>query len=117
MDYESQSDVTLHPSWSRFCAQKPVSSRLVLLTTQATQDHTQFQYQPADILLLGRESAGVPQEVHDAVQERVKIPLAPGARSLNVTMAGAIVLAEAMRQTGGFERLISAGVARAGDKS
>jgi tRNA (cytidine/uridine-2'-O-)-methyltransferase len=72
----------------------------VLLTTRATTRHVDFAFQPDDTLLLGRESAGVPDEVHAQVDTSVVIRLKPDVRSLNVAQAGAIVLAEALRQTG-----------------
>lgn len=74
--------------------------RLVLLTTRASVRHVDFAFAPGDTLLLGSESSGVPDEVHRIVGARVRIALAPGLRSLNVAQAAAIVLAEALRQTG-----------------
>ena len=70
----------------------------MLLTTNSTQPYTEFAFQSEDILLLGRESAGVPQAVHDAADATVTIPMADGARSLNVALAAATVLGEAVRQ-------------------
>jgi tRNA (cytidine/uridine-2'-O-)-methyltransferase len=74
----------------------------VLLTTHGSIALCDFAFAAGDTLLLGRESAGVPDHVHAAADARVAIPMAIGARSLNVAMAGAIALAEALRQTGGF---------------
>ena len=102
MDYLDNVEMTRHESWDAFLASS--AGRLVLLTTRATTTYTRFDYQSGDILLLGRESAGVPDDVHDAVDARILIPMAPGARSLNVAIAGAMVLGEALRQTGGFSR-------------
>ena len=88
-----------HASWRAFlawCAENP--ARLVLLTTRATLAYTEFQYAQGDILLVGRESAGVPQEVHDAADARVVVPMQPGLRSLNVAIAAAMVVGEALRQ-------------------
>jgi tRNA (cytidine/uridine-2'-O-)-methyltransferase len=79
--------------------------RLVLLTTKAEGSYLDFAFGPQDTLLLGRESAGVPDAVHDVAEARIRIPMAAGRRSLNVAVAGAIVLAEALRQTGGFASL------------
>ncbi len=73
-------------------------ARLVLATTKGAVAHHHFGYQPGDIILLGRESAGVPDTVHDAADARVAIPLRPGLRSLNVAVAGGILVAEALRQ-------------------
>lgn len=78
--------------------------RLVLFTTKAEHVFTDFVFSPADALLFGRESAGVPDEVHDAADARVTIPLRAGMRSLNVAVSAGIGLAEALRQTRGFPR-------------
>jgi tRNA (cytidine/uridine-2'-O-)-methyltransferase len=83
-------------------AERDRRSRLVLLTTSGTVPLHRFDFVADDTLVLGRESAGVPDCVHRAAFARLVIPLAPGARSLNVALAGAIALAEALRQTGGF---------------
>jgi tRNA (cytidine/uridine-2'-O-)-methyltransferase len=74
----------------------------VLFTTRAAEPFHRFAFQPGDILLFGRESAGVPDEVHAAADARLIIPLAPGVRSLNVVTAAAIALGEGLRQTGAF---------------
>jgi tRNA (cytidine/uridine-2'-O-)-methyltransferase len=99
MDYLDQADVTRHASWEAF-RQASAGARLVLLTTRGASPYLEFAFAPGDILLLGRESAGVPETVHAASDARLFIPMRPGLRSLNVAMAGAIVLAEARRQTG-----------------
>jgi tRNA (cytidine/uridine-2'-O-)-methyltransferase len=75
---------------------------LVVLTTAADRAYTQFDFRQDDSLLFGRESAGVPAEVHQAAQARLRIPLRPGLRSLNVAVAAAMVIGEALRQTNGF---------------
>jgi tRNA (cytidine/uridine-2'-O-)-methyltransferase len=80
----------------------------VLLTTRAALPYTAFAFQPGDTLLVGRESAGTPDEVHAAADARVVIPMAAGARSLNVINAAAMVLGEALRQTAGFAPAASA---------
>ena len=107
MDYLKSADICRHPSWRRFHddfaagpAQK--GGRLVLLTTKADMAYCDFRFAPGDTLLVGRESAGVPQEVHEAADARLVIPLRPGLRSLNVAQAAAMVLGEALRQTGSF---------------
>lgn len=102
LDYAASATICRHPSWSAFVANRPPGSRLVLLTTQGSVPLPRFIFAAGDTLLLGRESAGVPDFVHRAAAARVVIPLAAGARSLNVGMAGAIALAEALRQTGGW---------------
>ena len=101
MDYIDQVDYTLHKSWDDFL--KTVESRrLVLLTTKGATPYNKTIFQPDDILLMGRESAGVPEDVHARADARVVIPMQPDARSLNVGMAAAIVLSEALRQTDGY---------------
>ena len=101
MDYRDLAQVTRHSSWSAFRANRG-AGRLVLLTTRATQFHHRFEFSLDDTLLLGRESAGVPEEVHEAVDARIRIPLVAEARSLNVAVATALALGEALRQCGGF---------------
>jgi len=101
MDYLELAMLTRHPSWEDFRAGLR-GSRLVLLTTKAGTPFPAFRFEPDDILMLGRESAGVPGHVHQAADARIVIPMHPPARSLNVAMAGAMVLSEALRQTAGF---------------
>lgn len=103
MDYLDKVTLAVHDSWDDFLARPP--PRLVLLTTRAATPYTAFTFAPGDTLLLGRESAGVPDEVHDRAEARVVIPMTGGLRSLNVAVAAAMVLGEALRQTGGFPRL------------
>jgi tRNA (cytidine/uridine-2'-O-)-methyltransferase len=102
MDYLGQAEVVRHASWNAFCAAR-TGARLILLTTKGASSYVDFAFSPGDILLLGRESAGVPPEVHERADERLLIPMRPGLRSINVAMAGAIVLSEALRQTGSFK--------------
>ena len=101
MDYLNQVDMVRSPSWSDFLAANG-GRRMVLLTTKATQTHVTFQFEANDILLLGRESAGVPDSVHDALPHRIRIPMRPQTRSLNVALAASIVAGEALRQLGQF---------------
>ena len=101
MDYLEQAAMTRHISWSAFVRDR-APGRLVLLTTKASEGYCDFPFASGDTLLLGRESAGVPAQVHDDVDARVCIPLRQGLRSLNVALAGAMVLGEALRQTNGF---------------
>lgn len=98
MDYLDQVALTRHVSWARFQADR-APGRLILLTTNATQIFPAITFERTDTLLLGRESAGVPPAVHDAVDLRLRIPMRPGARALNVALAAALVLGEALRQT------------------
>ena len=98
MDYLDLAEVSRHASWEAFRAAR-AGSRMVLLTTKAAEPYTGFGFLPSDILVVGRESAGVPDAVHDAADARLIIPMRPGLRSLNVALAAAMVLGEALRQT------------------
>jgi tRNA (cytidine/uridine-2'-O-)-methyltransferase len=100
MDYLERAEIIRHASWSAF--QAVHTGRIVLLTTKAPLAYTAFAFAPGDTLLVGRESAGVPDAVHQAAAARIRIPLRPGLRSLNVAQSAAMVLGEALRQTGGF---------------
>lgn len=100
MDYVDRLDLRRHASWGVF--RESAVGRTVLLTTRAEIRHADFGFRNDDMLLLGRESAGVPEEVHAAADARIRIPMRPGLRSLNVAQAAAIALAEALRQTGGL---------------
>ena len=100
LDYLDQASVARFASWSAFeAARHAAGERLVLLTTQAERAYHLVRYRPDDVLLVGRESAGAPAPVHAAAGLRVRVPMAPGRRSLNVVTALAIVLGEALRQT------------------
>ena len=105
LDYAAQATICRHPSWTAFMARRDSGSRLVLLTTRGSVVLHRFAFAAGDTLLLGRESAGVPDFVHQRVDARVRIPIRSGTRSLNVAVAGAIALAEALRQTGGLDAL------------
>ena len=100
MDYLKSADIRRHASWAQF--RSGFAGRLVLLTTRGAMAYTDFAFSPSDTLLLGRESAGVPDDVHQAADARLVIPLLPGLRSLNVAQAAAMVLGEALRQTKQF---------------
>jgi len=97
MDYVDQVDLTRHAAWDRFISAQALN-RIVLLTTKADMVYTDFTFKADDIILAGRESAGVPDNVHNAAAARVIIPMQPGLRSLNVVNACAMVLGEALRQ-------------------
>ena len=100
MDYLDHVDMTRHADFAAFTQEaRTAGRRIVLLTTRAATPHTRFAFHTDDTLLLGRESAGVPDEVHQIVDASVTIPMAAGMRSLNVAMAAAIVAGEALRQT------------------
>jgi tRNA (cytidine/uridine-2'-O-)-methyltransferase len=104
MDYYDLASITRHASWTAFCRDRP-PGRLVLLTTKGARTFPDVAFEPSDTLLLGRESAGVPDEVHEAADLRLRVPLQKGARSLNVALAASMVLSEALRQTSGFKPL------------
>jgi tRNA (cytidine/uridine-2'-O-)-methyltransferase len=104
MDYYDLARVSRHASWDAFRRDR-VAGRLVLLTTAGDQVFPAVSFQASDILLLGRESAGVPDDVHRAADLRLRIPLRPALRSLNVALAATMVLTEALRQTDGFSGL------------
>ena len=103
MDYGALAQMTRHASWTEFLAAPERSEgRLLLFTTRGAAPLHAFGFRTGDTLLFGRESAGAPDEVHAAADSRLFIPLAPGARSLNLTVSAAIALSEALRQTNGF---------------
>jgi tRNA (cytidine/uridine-2'-O-)-methyltransferase len=102
MDYLELAALARHASWNAF--RPTIAGRLVLLTTRAERSYADFAFEPDDVLLLGRESDGVPAHVHEAADARIRVPMRPNARSLNVALAAAIVLAEALRQTGNLPR-------------
>lgn len=106
MDYAQFADFSEHSSFPRFltwCAQN--NRRIVLLTTKASTSAFEFAYQQNDVLIVGRESAGVPEEVAEACAAKVRIPMRAELRSINVAIAASVVLAEAKRQTDQFQGL------------
>ena len=113
MDYLDEVDIERHASWHAFEVWRTKARaaegghRLVLLTTKARQAYASFAFCPDDIILLGRESAGVPEEVHARADARLVIPMRAGLRSLNVAISAGMVLGEALRQTGGFPTVAS----------
>jgi len=103
MDYDVEVDLTRHDSWENFLAHPARSEgRLLLFTTRGARPYIQFNFQAGDTLLFGRESAGVPEDVHNAADARLIVPIR--GRSLNVTKTAAMALGEALRQTDGFPR-------------
>ncbi|MBP1875369.1 tRNA (cytidine/uridine-2'-O-)-methyltransferase [Ensifer adhaerens] len=99
MDCIASVTLTRHINWERFEAWRASTGRrLVLASTKAAEPYTRFQFRPDDILLFGRESAGVPDHVHDRAEGRILIPMAEGQRSLNVAMSAAMIAGEAIRQ-------------------
>lgn len=103
LDYLDHCIIARHESFERFYQDATSQARrVVLLTSRGTAAHHTFAFRSGDTLLLGRESAGVPESVHELIADRIRIPMQPGMRSLNIAVAAGIVLAEALRQTGGF---------------
>jgi tRNA (cytidine/uridine-2'-O-)-methyltransferase len=101
MDYLDQVTIMRHDSWSKFEQwRNDKGYRLVLFSTKGTSSYLEYRYNVDDILLFGRESAGVPDDIVTAADARLVIPIRPGLRSLNVAMAAAMALSEALRQTG-----------------
>ncbi|MCL4149261.1 UNVERIFIED_CONTAM: hypothetical protein GTU68_044993 [Idotea baltica] len=99
MDYLEKANLVQHADWAQFQAFcRAEKRRIVLLSTKAAEAYTDFRFEEKDILMLGRESAGVPDHVHEATDARILIPMHGDARSLNVAISGAMVLGEALRQ-------------------
>jgi tRNA (cytidine/uridine-2'-O-)-methyltransferase len=112
MDYLDQVTILRHPSWEAFAAWRARAGiRLVLFTTRAGMSYLDHAFRADDLLLFGRESAGVPEPVHRAAAVRLVIPMRTGMRSLNVAVAAAMAVGEAMRQTGAFPAPAAAGSA------
>ncbi|MGO4711095.1 tRNA (cytidine(34)-2'-O)-methyltransferase [Bradyrhizobium sp. 2TAF24] len=110
MDYLDQVTIQRHVSWSEFAAwREQDGGRLVLFSTKGSEPYLAHRFAPGDILLFGRESAGVPDEVTAAADARLRIPIAPGLRSINVAMAVAMALGEALRQTGEGPQMLEPG--------
>src|SRR5207253_2895664 len=106
LDYLEAVEIKRHPSWHAFDASRTERGlRLVLATTRASLAYTEAAFEPDDVVLFGRESAGVPDEVHAAADLRIRVPMRPGMRSLNVAVSAAMILGEALRQTASFPRL------------
>jgi tRNA (cytidine/uridine-2'-O-)-methyltransferase len=99
MDYAVAANVTRHADWSNF-AQAAAGRRLVLMTSKGSKSLFDAEFRHDDIVLMGSEGAGVPDDIHAAADLRIRIPMATGFRSLNVAVAAGIALSEAMRQTG-----------------
>jgi len=97
MDYFDKSKIITHKSYESFLVNKK-KSRIILMTTKAKKNYYNFIFKPKDTILFGRESAGVPTKVHGDSYQRLKIPLKNNARSLNIAMAVAITLTEALKQ-------------------
>jgi len=106
MDYLDQVDLVEHKSFEAFNDWRlEENKRLVLLTTKSSAPHTQAKFQPDDILMVGRESAGVPNEIDEISDIRLRIPMRQDTRSINVAIAASLVLSEALRQTNHWANL------------
>ncbi|CCF20071.1 putative tRNA/rRNA methyltransferase [Pseudorhizobium banfieldiae] len=100
MDYLASASLTRHVTWQAFQDWRQSSDRrLVLASTKAALPYVSFEFRPSDVLLFGRESAGVPDYVHGAADARILIPMVEGQRSINVAMSAAMIAGEALRQT------------------
>lgn len=107
MDYLDAVEMVRHSSFAAFeAARLQAGRRLVLFTTRGAEPFHRFAFRPDDMLLFGRESAGVPDDVHAAADARLIIPMRPGFRSLNVAVSAGMALGEALRQTGGFQETV-----------
>ncbi len=100
MDYIDHVDLVRHPDWPDFRRQQ--TGRLILLTTKVRASSYDYEYEPSDTLMFGQESAGVPADVAEICDARVRIPMATPVRSLNLAVSAGIALTEALRQTGGL---------------
>ena len=98
MDYFDEENIKFHKSFNEFLKSKE-NQRIVLMTTKASVVYTKFKFEKNDTILFGRESAGVPEDVHKLIKNRLKIPMENNKRSLNVATSVAIVLAESLKQT------------------
>ena len=98
MDYMNEKDISFYQSADEFFQEKQ-KNRIILMTTKASVSYTQFKFQINDTILFGRESAGVPEKVHKALDNRLKIPMKNNKRSLNLASSVAIILAECLKQT------------------
>lgn len=109
MDYLGMVNYRRHSSWKDFlrCREEHPDEygRIVLMTTHASKPYTEFSFQPNDVILMGRESAGVPQEVHRQADARIVIPMNENARSINVAVSAVMVVGEGLRQIDGFPKI------------
>lgn len=103
MDYKDKLEVIRHIDWESFLdlyqGKAKTHRRIILMTTKTDKTYTDFKFQDNDIVLAGRESLGVPEEIHNSVDERINIPMTDGFRSLNIVNATSMIIGEALRQT------------------
>lgn len=109
MDYLDFANYRRHNSWEDFLAFRAANpqeyGRLILLTTHGNRLFTDFKFLPNDIILMGRESAGVPENVHKLADAQLLIPMNPNARSINMAVSAAMAVTEGLRQTNGFPKI------------
>tara|TARA_B100000579_G_scaffold62084_1_gene45442 strand:+ start:847 stop:1320 length:474 start_codon:yes stop_codon:yes gene_type:complete len=98
MDYMDENEIKFYQSSKDFFESKK-NQRIVLMTTKASISYTEFKFDKNDTILFGRESAGVPQNIHKLIKDRLKIPMKNNMRSLNIASSVAIILAESLKQT------------------
>ena len=98
MDYMNEKEIKFYQSFDNFLKDKK-KERIILMTTKAAQSYTKFEFKKNDTILFGRESAGVPENIHKLIRYRLKIPMKKGMRSLNIASSVAIILAESLKQT------------------
>ena len=99
LDYFDKIEINRHNNWDHFHDTYKGNGRIILMSTKTSDPYTEFHFQENDILLAGRESSGVPENVHQAADHRVSIPMKHGLRSLNIVNATSMILGEALRQT------------------
>lgn len=103
MDYRESAATHIHQDYEAFAKTHAWSPpRLVLMTTKATSTYTDFRFAPGDIIMMGRETSGAPDWLHERADARLIIPMAPDQRSINMALAAGLVMGEALRQTNGF---------------
>lgn len=98
MDYKQFATFYFHDSWADFCGVMS-SRRLVLASLRATKTYTSFSFEPTDCIVMGQESKGFPEDIEATMSNKVYIPMQPGLRSMNMALAGAVIMGEALRQT------------------
>ena len=98
MDYMDEKDINIYQSSDHFFKSKK-NQRIILMTTKASESYTNFKFDKNDTILFGRESAGVPENIHKLIKNRLKIPMKNNMRSLNIATSVAIILAESLKQT------------------
>lgn len=101
LDYLEHAEILRHASWEHFLAERP-AGRLLLMTSKGAEPYHRFAFREDDIIIMGRESQGAPDYVHQAAEARLVIPIKPGLRSINIATAAAMVLGQALSQLDAF---------------